>query len=883
MHTQHIDGKSYRIRHIKQGTGEGATITLLGKTYGFTELPLSHMPTSADLVEGSYTRRLGDSGEFQLTFPNVAGSKGLWRDRFSSDYSSEFIEIYRDDVLEFVGYIDRVDIDSGTVSVSGKDAWSLLKRAYESDRHWTMAPRDIFENYTHVPFTVFADDFDTAGSWVAEADASFAYDGMSNLVVTNTTGGGAPNVHVVVPDPAALDDWTIIAQLKTYTGIDAMVQLVDSTSPSAPEYGFYVRVTGALLELAVTDTSSQQVTGIPRANMPLPITFEIRKRDQWIMAYANGKFIGILPFETMQVLDWLRLSASSTGAKSTWSSVVMRRPEPFLMRGADKGKYVLPTDLPTGGLHGRYWNDTDLQGVSSGLRKQRILAPTRSPYAERLDPVIDTSGGLSIPVQPGNSGEYFSVRWFGAVYLRLDQGDYAFEIASLDDGVRLWVGKTAWSDELLTDWNDGAPRTVSATLTASTLGSEAGWYPIVLEYYQGSGGKSIQLKFTPPAGGYTDPGGTAIAASTKIVIPSTSLSPLGCYDAHVQNQPYFDILQDVAQQMGYQIQVEPMQFESSEFPGRLVPRIRAGRDTDVVLVNETDDSGEPILNAGYTLDSSEQVVIISGQGSGQADNQGSQTTSAVYDTTGMNTALFAMEAQVSATDIDFADLLEARLNAELALRGTPWEEVRGVPRGLDRLADTWPLTETLSAMRWEPGDGVRLYLPEIGLVDQDPRQITQVTRNFAAEGRTGTTVSFRQRPRSAVRSIRSTIQSALKHTRNYQGQKMPIWGSFVLTEVVSGGGFSGYCYIPLNESDHVVKGECRIVVNNGLQSMGLEINGVNRTTSLGGPWVTPPVIIDITPYAVAASNTDSRIFIRAINNGVSNSIIEFNAFIEVIR
>src|SRR5262245_24030196 len=134
MTVQLIDARVYRVRHIHPTatrSSEGGTATVLGQTYGFTELPLEHSPTSAGLVEGSYTTRLGDSGEFSLTFPNSAGAKGLWRDLFSVDLCNEFVEIYRDDVLEFVGSIQRVEIDRGVVTVSRSEERRVGKEGME--------------------------------------------------------------------------------------------------------------------------------------------------------------------------------------------------------------------------------------------------------------------------------------------------------------------------------------------------------------------------------------------------------------------------------------------------------------------------------------------------------------------------------------------------------------------------------------------------------------------------------------------------------------------------------------------------------------------------------------------------------------------------------
>ena len=81
-------------------------------------------------------------------------------------------------------------------------------------------------------------------------------------------------------------------------------------------------------------------------------------------------------------------------------------------------------------------------------------------------------------------------------------------------------------------------------------------------------------------------------------------------------------------------------------------------------------------------------------------------------------------------------LLAQRAASQLALQEDPWQNLAGDPRGTDRLADTFPISAVLSEFHWRPGDGVRFSLPDIGVVDSMPRQITQVTRTFGPTGRT---------------------------------------------------------------------------------------------------------------------------------------------------
>jgi hypothetical protein len=161
-----LDARAHALRHIgtaadlyPQG-GAPASTTVLGAALVPRNLPTSHIAGSPDLAQGSYTGRLGDAGEFTLTFPNEAASDGInWRDRFDPDGHRQFIEITRNDELEFVGVILKVEVDRTQVVVSGQDGWFLLKKAYERDFTTVMAPRDVIERYGRVPRVLVADDF----------------------------------------------------------------------------------------------------------------------------------------------------------------------------------------------------------------------------------------------------------------------------------------------------------------------------------------------------------------------------------------------------------------------------------------------------------------------------------------------------------------------------------------------------------------------------------------------------------------------------------------------------------------------------------------------------------------------------------------------------
>ncbi len=413
----------------------------------------------------------------------------------------------------------------------------------------------------------------------------------------------------------------------------------------------------------------------------------------------------------------------------------------------------------------------------------------------------------------------------------------------------------------------------------------AGWYPIVLEYREEGGGQTIRLQFTPPNTTYTDPGGTSIAASTKRIVPTTSLSPLGCYDNRVQGQSHFDVVFGAAAATGYQMTLEPMSLESGEFPGRLVPRTRVGVDTNLTLRVPVDDDGEPLFDPGVTLDSTDQVAVVIGSAAGLAESRGAQVSAEVADLTAASASLFTLETFVDLGDVAFPSLLEATLQAHLALRGSPWQEVRGTPRGQEKLAETFPLSAALVPMLWRVGYGVKLDIPEIGVSDATPRQLVQVGRTCTPLGRTGTSVAWRQRPRSAEENLRRLIRAATVRGRAYQGQIVTLNTEMVNSAGASfgAGAFTGYGMLALPPGERVVRAYVRVVLNTGAQALAAEVNNAVVTSALGGPWTAVPLDIDITRYATQVSPTDARLQVRLQNTGAAGSIVVWQLFVDVLR
>ncbi|HZV74580.1 MAG TPA: hypothetical protein VFF79_12755 [Conexibacter sp.] len=873
-----LDSRPYRLRHIRPQAG-GTTV--LNTAMGFEWLPSNPTPMSRDFASGHWTGRLGDAGEFQLTFPNTLASDGIpWRSRFSTVGHTEFVEIYRDDVLEFVGVILTVTPDQQQVVVTGQDGWFLLKKAFERDFTTVMAPRDVVERYTSVQVPVLTDGFTgvslDASKWTTSSvTANITQDG---LVMANTGGSTAK----------------VTAKL----GVDlsqpfSLVATVTYTPPvgGSPSVSFFLRnggnSAGLLMLLPTTNLAEVRMstgaglvrgTGVPlTAPASGGSSLELRSDGRWLSAYIDGALCGYLSIAPLLSVggSWLpslEIDDSSATLTLTCRMVVLRQAESLLTRGADKGDYVLPgaaATYPTGGLTGHYYNDLDL--ASDTDRTSKLLNPGRTSLKGQQDATVNN------PTLPQATN--WSARWFGAIYLRLSQGNYGFAVDNLDDGARLWVGKTSFGSQIIDDWNIGAARKVTATLTAASLGGKDGWYPIILEYFQDSGVSGVQLRFTPPAS-YTDPGGTSLTAGTEVIVPATSLSPLGCVDNRFQGQSHFDIVQQTGQAFGYQLTCEPMQLESGEFPGRLAPRVREGRDTDEIIERDDIDRRSPIVNYQATEDATDQVSSLRGNGAGVQDGSSGQVTTEMLDVPSLTAGLFDLQGWQDATDVTIAALLQARLNAQLGLQLVPWQNITGDPTARDRLADSFPLTGTVTQFNWRPGDGVRLVLPDVNVVDQTPRQMLQITRQFVPGGRTGTQVGFRQRPKEDAYVMRKLVSAALRPQRTYQRQYVMLPGNYIgPSSNVTAGGFSGYSIVPLLPSDKVIKAVCRIVVNDAAQPVQMEVNTVLDSRTFTGIPAEP----DITGLATQRSSIDCRLFVRLKNTGGAATNVDFQLLVTVLR
>ncbi|HEX8121242.1 MAG TPA: PA14 domain-containing protein [Solirubrobacteraceae bacterium] len=153
------------------------------------------------------------------------------------------------------------------------------------------------------------------------------------------------------------------------------------------------------------------------------------------------------------------------------------------------------------GLRGTYFHQTDL----------RLPA-----VAGRLDANVDFDWSTTSP-DPSMDPETWSARWMGMVYAPVT-GEYKFS-TNTDDGARLYVGgyksdlttPADFNVPIIDKWKDQSPTSYDGVQTRHLIGG--GWYRIVMEYYDQSGGAKAQLKWSYPG------------QATPVVIPTDRLQP----------------------------------------------------------------------------------------------------------------------------------------------------------------------------------------------------------------------------------------------------------------------------------------------------------------------------------------------------------------------
>jgi hypothetical protein len=912
-----LTGDGYTLRHVGPGADvwpntPGSQYTLLQRNDMVARpLPSSPLPTSPDLVTGSWTGRLGDSGEATLTFPNKIASDGIaWRDRFDPTGHLQFVEIYYNNELDYVGVIDQIPtIDQTQVQIHLADGWWMLKKAYVRDWIVTQSPRDVIERGTGLWMPVVADDF-PAGSTLS---SQWTVSGTGTATIAPGGGclltpGGAYDVLITsnLINIDATSTWRFMVTMPTWVpNGDANSYLLITASAGS---GTFANLNFSLASGAseLSNSSGTYIGSTPSSvSAGQSVTLMLECDGEWLWGFVNGQLVACIRTSFTGETS-LQAQVTAVNEPLTVGQVILTAWQPFLQAGADKGDYVLPGDettYPYGGLTARYFNDSDLAPQTLADLLTLVLAPSRTQaylgsgapeYMNQTDPQID---GQSPPgfaaTSPGPGGgalPYWTCRWFGAVYLKLSEGNYTFSVTipSSSLGFRLWVGATRFGQQLFDAWTLPLGGTNSATLTASSLAgtlpygggtvARDGWYPIILEY--GAFSTAIAaptLSFTPPVS-YTDPGGTALTGGSSVAIPSTSLSPLGCVDQRYQGIAHYDLVQQTVQAYGYQASVEPHQLESGLFPGVLAPRVREGHDTDIVLQPDRGprQDGENILNYSSGLDATDFADSLWGNGAGlQNGNQG-QMQGNVVDVPTMLGSLFDVQQWIDFSDASSPQLLQALLNSQLGLQLSPWQLLSADPNGRPRNSYTWPLPGSIAKMRWRPGDGLLIRAADINVWDTSPRQMLTFTRNLLPLGISSSNASFAERPKTQARILKQQLYKATRWARAYQRQLVQLTSLYtesVLTAGAQGGGST----VSLLPSDSVVQAWVRINANTAGQPLNLYINGVLFNT-----YTQVPVSVNIMSVAVP-NNPYGRLLAYIVNSGGSTTTVDYQILLTVLR
>jgi hypothetical protein len=128
-------------------------------------------------------------------------------------------------------------------------------------------------------------------------------------------------------------------------------------------------------------------------------------------------------------------------------------------------------------------------GDSAGLKAQYFNNKDfTDPVLERVDALIDFDWKRGSP-DPLIEPDTFSARWTGFVKAEYSE-TYTFHTLS-DDGIRLYVN----NELIVNDWSNHAPRESSGSIALKAGQS----YPIILEYFENSGGAVAKLLWSSPS------------------------------------------------------------------------------------------------------------------------------------------------------------------------------------------------------------------------------------------------------------------------------------------------------------------------------------------------------------------------------------------------
>lgn len=827
------------IRHVRRAApGETAITVLAADFHPADGAELAALNDADGWQAAQATLALADDGELTLTLPNAAGGDGiLHRRRFNllTDplyrLGEEWLEVYREPVspenLLGVWATARWRMDRNTLELRGPDLLALytLARASELDM-WHHAPRDVFEHYTRLPVANLALDLT---AWAASGAGTIDDVTYVGLIAPGATPGarlqGTPGSPATLEHPLAgaqADNFELAARLAweapTPSSTAQEVRLVVEFAAGPDVELRYTPSDGAIVLAGVPiGAGAWRAGGRTQQIKPGGCSLRLLVRREWVYAFLEGELVAHARRAAIAAPTLMRVEARE-------ATIVAQRLDaqslaPFGLRGTDKGDLVLPGAPTPGGLRGRYWLDAPLAsvvGAGTTAHLAGALDDLVEPADSRLDATVDyTSGSSWQPPSVQPSSGAFSARWTGAIYLDLAGNGRMLRLAELDGAARVWVGRTLLSADAVIDaWTFAAVTDVRSANLQDDLGELAGWYPIVVEYVNDSGPGAIRLEDSPLDG--------AGAPTGWATVPSSRLSPLGILEQEVRLDSHRELLGAITEAFGYQWRVEPRTLESGEFPGQIIPRVRVGTDTDRIVPS---DRAAELASEGDATDAVDRLLI---DAAGLADPKAgtdSLTADVVNDVAVAAGHLFLSTGSESLPDITEPNLLQRRADSILALKATPNEQVAARPLDAGRdLTDTFPLTGALARRRWRPGDGLRLALEDLSVIDLTPRQLVAVQWPLWRNGSGIPTVGWRQRPRGLRAFLRRTARVAFAGQRNPQGQAGTITGTWA-----SSAG-DGTTRVPLPPSLGAVADAALVVV--AITGTGtLEVNGASTGTT----------------------------------------------------
>ncbi|MGH3260831.1 MAG: hypothetical protein ACRDNS_02435, partial [Trebonia sp.] len=322
----------FSVRHIgpkaaiwPDAPGSVQEFTLLGcATMVARPLPCSDVPGSPDLISGTWTGRLGDAGEIQLTFPNVAASDGVpWRTRFSPDLHLQFLEVYFNGFLDVVGVIDQVTCSQQNMTVHAYDPFWLLKKAYVRDWTFTGSPRDVIERSTQLWVALAADDFPYNGGalnsqWTVLEEApagSITLSPSGGLVFAADGSANSDAIYAGGQTLSATGAWRASCLLQSNEINEAQFFLLVQEAGTTPFGGY----NDYAITFSQPSVSFGQYQGIVAGSVPIPpaptYALMIESDGEWIAGYINGVLIGqmrrMVPTTTTLLIELSMSSASA--------------------------------------------------------------------------------------------------------------------------------------------------------------------------------------------------------------------------------------------------------------------------------------------------------------------------------------------------------------------------------------------------------------------------------------------------------------------------------------------------------------------------------------------------------------------------------------------